>query len=383
MLNVLKQNKAITLIALIITIIVLLILAGVTISAITSNESAMEKAVEAKEKNNQGVEFDAIKVAAVSSVAEGNHDLNIDLETLRTSLASLVTETNLETIITGEGPWTVTGKTGKKYLITNDGDVKSYTATKITVNNEEVELSIDNFSSYIGTTVATIGGVNYGLFYVDFEGKYSGEEAGTVFLRAKGNLSTKTTLNTALSADDQAVAVPIMKQLNQDWAKGNRGNTEYSSMQSNEKGAVYLCNPNNPLWAGTETKNDFEQKYGAGNVNYIIGAPSVELFFASYNEKYNSVYSATYRPADKTYPGYLYSNNGGTSYNEAYYTKDAIKYSDEGMYKPSSGNTWLASPLSFNYDGTACLVSSLRYVAQRRMERQQWCYASSFSKIWS
>ena len=48
--NLYKNHKGITLIALIITIIVLLILAGVTIAAITSNESAPNKAVEARKK---------------------------------------------------------------------------------------------------------------------------------------------------------------------------------------------------------------------------------------------------------------------------------------------------------------------------------------------
>ena len=42
--NVVKKNKGITLISLIVTIIVLLILAGVTISQITGSENAMEKA---------------------------------------------------------------------------------------------------------------------------------------------------------------------------------------------------------------------------------------------------------------------------------------------------------------------------------------------------
>lgn len=48
----LKSNKGITLIALIITIIVLLILAGVTIAAINGNESAMDKAKQAKDETS-------------------------------------------------------------------------------------------------------------------------------------------------------------------------------------------------------------------------------------------------------------------------------------------------------------------------------------------
>ena len=47
-----KENKGITLIALVITIIVLLILAGVTISAISGNDSTPAKAQEATQKTD-------------------------------------------------------------------------------------------------------------------------------------------------------------------------------------------------------------------------------------------------------------------------------------------------------------------------------------------
>ena len=48
-----KKQRGITLIALVITIIVLLILAGVTIAAISGDNGILKKAVEAKEKTEQ------------------------------------------------------------------------------------------------------------------------------------------------------------------------------------------------------------------------------------------------------------------------------------------------------------------------------------------
>lgn len=65
-----KKQKGITLIALIITIIVLLILAGVTIAVITSNESAPKKAADARDANEIG----AAKDAATLLVAEETHE---------------------------------------------------------------------------------------------------------------------------------------------------------------------------------------------------------------------------------------------------------------------------------------------------------------------
>ena len=68
--NVFKKEIGITLIALIITIIVLLILAGVTIAAITSNESAPNKAVEARQKNEEGAMKDAAALKATNLIQE-------------------------------------------------------------------------------------------------------------------------------------------------------------------------------------------------------------------------------------------------------------------------------------------------------------------------
>ena len=59
----LKNNKGITLIALVITIIVLLILAGISIAMLTGNNGILTQANEAKEENIQGSEEERIKLA--------------------------------------------------------------------------------------------------------------------------------------------------------------------------------------------------------------------------------------------------------------------------------------------------------------------------------
>ena len=59
-----KNQKGITLIALVITIIVLLILAGITIALITANDSAPQKAGEAKITQDMGAAKDAVALNA-------------------------------------------------------------------------------------------------------------------------------------------------------------------------------------------------------------------------------------------------------------------------------------------------------------------------------
>ena len=61
-----KQSKGITLIALVITIIVLLILAGVTINTLFGNENILEKASEAREEDAHGNVKDQIQLELVN-----------------------------------------------------------------------------------------------------------------------------------------------------------------------------------------------------------------------------------------------------------------------------------------------------------------------------
>ncbi len=65
------KSKGITLIALIITIIVLLILAGVTINALTGSDSAPAKANEAGQKNDIGTAKDDISLTVLNAKTQG------------------------------------------------------------------------------------------------------------------------------------------------------------------------------------------------------------------------------------------------------------------------------------------------------------------------
>ena len=65
--NFMKQSKAITLIALVITIIVLLILAGVTIATLTGDNGLLQKATSAKQANEDASALEKIKVEVAGS----------------------------------------------------------------------------------------------------------------------------------------------------------------------------------------------------------------------------------------------------------------------------------------------------------------------------
>lgn len=116
------SNKGITLVALVVTIIVLLILAGVTIATISGNSSAPEKAAQARDSHERATELNDIQVAVTASIKETGYSPEVDITTLKQNISNLVTNNDLDTLITGDGPWIVTGKTGAKYQISNDGE---------------------------------------------------------------------------------------------------------------------------------------------------------------------------------------------------------------------------------------------------------------------
>ena len=65
-----KGNKGITLIALVITIIVLLILAGVTIAALSGDNGILKRATEAKEQTNQKNDEETEKIGGYESTID-------------------------------------------------------------------------------------------------------------------------------------------------------------------------------------------------------------------------------------------------------------------------------------------------------------------------
>ena len=66
----LKNNKGITLIALVITIIVLLILAGVSIAMLTGNNGILSQATNATTETQVGAAEEAIKLTVANIIAE-------------------------------------------------------------------------------------------------------------------------------------------------------------------------------------------------------------------------------------------------------------------------------------------------------------------------
>lgn len=65
-----KRNKGITLIALVVTIIVLLILAGISISMLTGQNGILNRASEAKNLNGIAQNGELVKLSAMDALSQ-------------------------------------------------------------------------------------------------------------------------------------------------------------------------------------------------------------------------------------------------------------------------------------------------------------------------
>ena len=118
----LKESKGITLIALVITIIVLLILAGVTIATLTGDNGILKKAGDAKTQTEQAKEDENLKIAIAGSYGT---DGKLNLKDLKDNLKNQGILTN-----SSEFPLEVTVNGEKKKIDANGNIIESIQSLK-------------------------------------------------------------------------------------------------------------------------------------------------------------------------------------------------------------------------------------------------------------
>ena len=141
-----SKNKGITLIALVISIIVLLILAGISISMLSGNNSILKKAGETKESTEVGQEKENItlvynslmidkKAENSSTISEADFDKAIKKYD---SGASATSERD---------KYIVTFSNGHKYSLYSSGKIREYSTTPYAVDELTVKVSGDSVES--------------------------------------------------------------------------------------------------------------------------------------------------------------------------------------------------------------------------------------------
>ena len=118
-----KRNKGITLIALVVTIIVLLILAGISISMLTGQNGILNRASEAKNLNGIAQNGELVKLSAMDALSQG---------------LGTITDANLKTALNsniGEGKYEITGDATNGWTVTVDEQDYRVEATGIVNGN--------------------------------------------------------------------------------------------------------------------------------------------------------------------------------------------------------------------------------------------------------
>ena len=146
------KNKGITLIALVITIIVLLILAGISINMLSGENSILTQAGRAREKNEEAATREQIKIIILESYITDN--IKLDRYKLKTNLEKIGA-----TVIADNFPITAI-LNGYSYKIDSDGNVEKQEKTdrpKIKVGdyiNYEPDTDFDGENNPIPKTYA-------------------------------------------------------------------------------------------------------------------------------------------------------------------------------------------------------------------------------------
>ncbi len=120
-----RKEKGITLIALVITIIVLLILAGVSIAMLTGENGILTQATNAKEKTTKAEEEEKIKMAITGSSIDNNGYVEIlDEKSFKQELANQFGSQKLDVVPNGDGSFIITVEdTQRKYYVNDDKTV--------------------------------------------------------------------------------------------------------------------------------------------------------------------------------------------------------------------------------------------------------------------
>lgn len=285
--NKLKEQRAITLVALVITIIILLILAGVTLSLVLGDNGLIRKSKESAEKYNQSAQKETA-----------------DLESYDEEFKSLLGDTITAKEI-AKNPSKYYGKEIKGYTCENDEAINAWKIFFADENN--IYIISDDYISYEnapkgkkGTEITKGKKSNYDLGFVNVCNDYTG-------------------------------AADITNEKIKKWFTYLE---KYpTSEKTNAKATAYILDTN--VWG----------KFAGNNAEYAIGGPTLEMFCESYNSMHDK--KIEYIVESYGYDMRWGADPNNTEYNDNISGLDRT----ENLYVLSKENVngyWLATPSAFS-----------------------------------
>jgi hypothetical protein len=303
-------------------------------------------------------------------------------EKLNESLAGKGTVSLVKYVSDGESAIVYkTDKNNTEYIVKIDTHGNVYIESDVSLigtDGNPIKITSLNLNQYLGKKVdytpassgkITLGddtspittSTTYRLFYIDFEGKYG--DRGTIYLKADwANAARHIVLSTNSTENNKYL------ELNPMWRDKSGATTTLTKL--NLMLAAWLSEPN--IWKSLKsTSENLKDK-----INYVVGAPSLDMYIDSYNIYLSSKGETSYKRLaidyvtdETTYgtEGYivgLEGNSGELIFSQSndnskkgYWSglSTIISYSEDSlMYNPGGGKYyWLASPSACD---TYCLM---------------------------
>ena len=334
--NKIKKNNGITLIALVITIIVLLILAGVSIATLTGQNGILTRASDAKEQT----EIASVKEQAQLDIANWVADKMKNGEDATVDTPEKVKEILEAANSNNENKYYKELQTDK--IITPSGYEILYEElyTNSTTGGEVTEVTAANYGDKVDGYISQKEkdeGINltWRIFYDDSNYVYliSSKSDGSNTVDSCQLNQYLGTYNTG-SAD---ITDSFLQSLNSRWFNIVK---DAPSTNDNAKAVAYLMDKN--VWD--------EYKDSEGNATYAIGSPTLELYANSYNK--TSIANSREHQIEIT-------DCTSTGYSENTFSGWLSTEFNNGIYNNgSSSYWWLASPFS-NSSYNVFLVNGL------------------------
>ena len=156
------ENKGITLIALVITIIILLILSGITVATLTGDNGLLKRAVSSKEQSEIAQEIETLQQASVAAMGKSISG-DVEKEHLDTELSK---HSEIEKTSEVSDGIEVTFKSGRAYTVSANGNVTQKTP-RIYSDEVKAALTEGKYVTYNGKTYRVLYDVNSGYDWIE------------------------------------------------------------------------------------------------------------------------------------------------------------------------------------------------------------------------
>ena len=314
----LRQQKGITLIALVITIIVLLILAGVTIATLTGENGILTRATDAKEQTEIASVKEQAQLDITNWVADkmkNGEDATVNTPAKVQEILESANQNNENKYYKG---FTDTG------ITTPNGYEVPYEELYTTDTTGEVtEVTAANYGDKVDYVSKGDSSLIWRIFYDDEDYVYlisSKSDGSNTVESCQLNQYPGSTKAYSGSAD---ITDSFLQSLNSQWFDMVK---DAPTRNSNAKAIAYLMDQD--VWD--------EYKDSEGNASYAIGGPTLELFMNSYNKSEETTTNEI-EITDCTSTGYSENTSGDW----------LLETFNNGIYNNGTGSYWwLASPRS-------------------------------------